>query len=85
MADLQRTVYTHKWSPVRSNAGEGSSLGKDQRSVTVPRNQGDKVGDYCHDMAFTITLQQIDGEAQFTINKAGKLIAMWNLIFENWH
>jgi len=36
-------------------------------------------------MAFTITLQQIDGEAQFTINKAGKLIAMWNLIFENWH
>ena len=42
LADLQRTVYLHKWSPFscRSSAGRvSSSLVKDQRSTTVPRNQ----------------------------------------------
>jgi len=41
LADLQRTVYPHKWSPVscRSSAGHGKFAGYDRRSTAVLRNQ----------------------------------------------
>ena len=45
LTDLQRTVYSHKWSPVscRSSAGQGKFAGpvKDRRSTTVPRYRSD--------------------------------------------
>jgi len=42
LADLQQTVYSHKWSPVscRSSAGQGKFAGKRPTFYTaVPRNK----------------------------------------------
>ena len=48
MADLQQTVYPHKWSPVscRSSAAQGSWQVKDRRSTTAPRNNRDSPSNY---------------------------------------